>query len=77
MAGDDLVDGLKTLIGEMEEISAKLTQLQSFDASNLAAATLAAFEFTAKAAAVARDAASLSARLELRGASNGKGSKPR
>ncbi len=79
MADTDLMEAFKVLLEKIEQLSALLNQLEKMDLSNsdLGAAMRASLEFTAKAAAVARDGASLSARLDLRGRSNGKLSKPR
>lgn len=68
MTRNKLIDALAILAGNIEEISAQLTQLDSMEVGtgNLKAATTASFAFTAKAAALARDAAAFSARLERR-----------
>ncbi len=79
MADTDLIKTFKVLLEKIEQISVMLNQLEKMELSepDLRAAMRASLEFTAKAAAVARDGASLSARLELRGRLNGKLSKPR
>ncbi len=74
MPDSDLIETLKVLLEEIEQISARLVQLEDIDldSADLGAATKAALEFTAKAAAVARDGASLTARLESQGCSTGR-----
>ncbi len=68
MTTDNLIDALAILADKIDGISARLAQLASAEvsAAKLNAARTASFQFTAKAAALARDAAYLSARLERR-----------
>ncbi len=79
MVEREFINTFKILLEKIEQISAMLGQLENMNLSSadVGAATRASLEFTAKATAVARDGASLTARLELRGSSNGKGSKRR